>query len=148
MAGILDTKTGKIVGRFVYARKPGIAFTQPSKAVQSEKNNVDINTIVKRYKKTGLLPVLDRKQLYGDFSNSEDFLTLQNKIANVRSDFERLPSAMRERFSNDPGQLIDFLADPANVKEAVEMKLLPVSALPKEEPAPVEPAPVVEGQPK
>ena len=43
--------------------------------------------------------------------------------ANARSQFEELPSDVRLKFNNDPGQLINFLNDSKNDDEAVKLGL-------------------------
>lgn len=79
-----------------------------------------------RYEATGIIePALlnQREAVFGDFSSGEDFTTIQDKLVAVRNVFEGLPAHVRNRFDNDPAQLIDFMSDDANVEEAIKLGL-------------------------
>ena len=103
-----------------------IKFTQESKTEQSHMAALNVNKIVAKYQKTGLLPNRQGKEpMYGDFTGIEDFHTCQNRIAQAKTDFMSLPSDIRERFHNDPGELVQFINDPDNIEEARELGLLP-----------------------
>jgi phage internal scaffolding protein len=106
-----------------------------SLTIQSERENVNINNIVAKAKKTGVLGSglpAQRKERYGDFSSSEDFLSQQNKIVEFKTMFDNLPSDVRNRFNNNPAQLLDFVADPENKEEAIELGLLPKPEITKQ----------------
>lgn len=91
---------------------------------QEFKAEADINVIMKRYAATGVLEYLNKKQpQYADVTG-RDYQTAMDLVANARTAFEELPSALRARFANDPGQLLDFIADPENYDEAAELGLL------------------------
>lgn len=100
-----------------------------SRTHQSFKDEVDANNIVRKYRKTGVLPVsqavLDRRPMYGDFSNIMDFQQLQDRLVAIRTDFDKLPSELRRRLDNNPSNLVGYLEDPKNEKEAIELGLLP-----------------------
>lgn len=98
---------------------------EESKTIQSEKDNCDINVIVSRFKRTGVMNNLSTKSpLYGDFSEVGDFHTAQNRIIAAQEAFDALPSDLRKRFANDPGNLISFLDDPQNRSEAIKLGLV------------------------
>lgn len=61
--------------------------------------------------------------MFGDFSNSGDLYDVQRRIAVLNNTFGLLPAKVRDRFGNDPGAMLDFLADSKNDKEAVELGL-------------------------
>lgn len=104
-------------------RKVSITFDGVGKTKQSFKAECDINTIMARYMKTGTLDHLSsRKGQYMDVSGA-DFYAAQNMVANARSMFFGLPSAIRERFENDPGEFLEFMENPANAEEAVKLGL-------------------------
>lgn len=85
----------------------------------------DINVIMKRYKKTGILgnPLLYRDGSYGDFSSGADFAEVMRKVKDVQNIFSELPSDVRSRFKNDPQNMLDFLVDPKNDDEAIKLGL-------------------------
>lgn len=119
-----------------FCREPvaGLTFTQPSMAKQSFKEEADINNIVNQYLKTGVLPEGQRQPLFGDFSTGNDFQEAMLAIQEAQEDFAALPSAIRERFKNNPAEILAFMSDPENEAEARELGLIPQ----KEQPAPVE----------
>jgi len=109
-----------------YSKKPRVqlAFTQPSLAKQSFKDECDINRIMARYQSTGLLPnVNELPAQYLDVTEM-DFQSHQNFIAGANSMFHELPSAIRARFSNNPGEFLDFCSHEKNRPELAEMGLL------------------------
>lgn len=100
-----------------------------SRTKQQFAHEADVNNIMARYRRTGLLvdPAAvnqSRVARYGDFSGGVDFQAAQNKIALVRNAFGELPSDIRRLFDNDPAQLLDYISDPANADEAAELGLL------------------------
>jgi phage internal scaffolding protein len=99
--------------------------SQPSLTKSEFKDECDINNVVKRALRTGVLPGVDREALYGDFSQVEDYATAQIKIAEAKSEFEQLPSGIKEKFDNDVANLLDFVDDPENEAEAIKLGLLP-----------------------
>lgn len=117
------------IGQVITERENGskrvqIFFEEKSLTEQSHKKKCDINNIMAKYRQTGILPVSTKSPLYGDFTSSEDFHTACNMVIKAREDFEQLPSAIRKRFDNDPGKLVEFLHDPTNVNEAIELGIM------------------------
>lgn len=108
---------------------------------QADLESADINNIMRKFKKTGLMPVMNGHPIFGDFSNVEDFHTHMDKVVRFKAEFDMLPGQIRKRFDNDPANIIDWLADPKNDPEAVKLGLKDRSVLPIEVP-PVAPAPV------
>jgi len=92
---------------------------------QSFKDECDINTIMGRYLKTGVLPenLTQAEAQYLDVSDV-DFLAAAQLVAGAKSLFAELPSAIRNRFENDPAKLLAFTSDENNRQEAAEMGLL------------------------
>ncbi len=140
----------RINGRYSYEGDFSKGFNKDnpkdvSKAIQSFAKEVNINNIIKRYKKTGILvdPLTGnaRVPFFGDFSSGADLLEVQSKIAKVKETFACLPADVRDRFKNDPSVMLDFVNDPKNLVEAVKLGLLPKSLLPviKEEVASPDP---------
>jgi extradiol dioxygenase family protein len=104
-----------------------------SRTLQSGVADADINTIMDRYEKTGLIPLdgSDRGiPQFGDFSDIGDFHGVMSKLVRAQQNFMMLPPKVRSRFDNDVAKMLDFIADPANVEEAVKLGLADASALP------------------
>lgn len=101
-----------------------------SRAKQSFSKDADINNIMGRYRRTGVLvdPTtvnVYRRPNYGDFSDLVDLPVLLDRIREADRSFMVLPASVRERFDNDVSKLLDFVSDDKNVEEAVKLELLP-----------------------
>ena len=98
--------------------------TLPTKAKQEYKDQVDVNRIIAKYKKTQDPSLLAGKTgVYADLTDIKDYQSSLNSIIKADAAFMALPSQIRERFANDPSRLISFLADSKNNNEAVELGL-------------------------
>lgn len=99
---------------------------EPSMTQQQFKNQCDINLIIKKFEKTGMVTHLSGKSgQYGDFSSIKDFQSNLNSVISAQNAFDSLPAAIRKRFGNDPAQLIDFVHNDANYEEAEKLGLVP-----------------------
>ena len=120
-------------------------FPERSMTIQSQSKDANINNIMKKYRKTGVLgdPFHQRSGYFGDFTDGEKFRTNSQMIAEAKSDFEMLPIEMRTKFDNDVSKLLDFVAEPANEEAAIKMGLLEATAEvpPADEVEPEAPAP-------
>lgn len=114
----------------------GIVCKDASLAVQSQKEEADINTIVRRFGVTGMLPQVAMPPTFGDFSGIFDFMSAQNMLVAADRSFKALPADVRKRFGNDPQEFVKFCSDDKNLDEMRKMGL----AVPKVEP--VVPAPM------
>lgn len=72
----------------------------------------------------GVLPHFKTGGNFGNFTSYDDFHTMRNRICDAKEDFMRLPAELRDRFNNDPGELVQFLEDPDNREECQEMGLI------------------------
>lgn len=107
----------------------------PSLTDQSQADEADINTIVKRFNITGEIPVTARTPfpLDVDFEEILDFTEAQHAILRARASFMSLPAAVRSSFENDALAFADFASDPQNLEQLRAWGLAP--------PKPPEPAP-------
>lgn len=98
---------------------------EPSLTKQSESEDCDINVIMARFEKTGLLTHSnDASPRYGDFADVVDYDESLRVVMEADEAFSSLPARVRARFENDPSQLIDFVRDPANKQEAINLGLI------------------------
>lgn len=120
-------------------------FPSPPRTKQSFKDECDINIMLKTYQKTGAMPNINPKvALYGNFSLITDLHTAITQVKDAEQAFMAYPSQLRKRFGNRPENLINFLEDPDNHDEAVELGLVAPEPNPRETPpptTPTEPAP-------
>ena len=103
-----------------------------SRTKQSFKKDADVNNIMIRYRKTGVVPTTGAVALYGDFSSQAEFNNVLARITRAQEAFLTLPADVRKRFNNDVAEMLDFVADDANYEEAVKLKVRPVDAVKEE----------------
>lgn len=103
---------------------------EKSQTQQHCKDECDINKIVARARITGVTVAQNRSGYFADYSNIGDFQQIQNIIASAQEDFLLLPSSLRARFNNSVADLLDFLANPNNTAEAVQLGLMQSPAKP------------------
>lgn len=106
------------------SNETGLKCLDKSLAQQQFGEEVDINTIVKRFNLTGQLPTNFNMPTYGDFTGISDYHTALNVVRAADEEFLSLPADLRARFDNDPGKLIEFLENDENRDEAVKLGLV------------------------
>jgi len=106
------------------SNESGLACKDATRAQQHHKDECDINTIMYRFGQTGQLPVNTLNGTYGDFSGVMDYHTAMNALIASEEQFDALPSKLRARFDNQPYKLIEFLNDPKNKDQAIELGLI------------------------
>jgi len=99
----------------------GLKCEDASLARQSEAEEADINTIVRRFGLTGQLPQNVRVPSYGDFSDVFDFQSAMNVVTEAREAFLEMPADVRARFHNDPAEFVAFVGDDRNRDEAIKL---------------------------
>lgn len=110
--------------RYQKTSRLSISFPADGRTKQSFKDECDINTIMARYRSTGILPNINELPAqYLDVSEM-DYQAHQNFIAGAKTMFGELPSGLRNRFGNDPGAFLAFCSDEKNRPELAEMGLL------------------------
>nr|QJB20187.1 MAG: internal scaffolding protein [Microvirus sp.] len=131
----------------VIRRRVKFFTTGPSRTKQSMKAECDINGIMKRYERTGVITHLAQRQAYfADVSEVPDFAAALESVRKAEDMFMSLPAKIRKEFGNDAGAYVEFCSDPANRDRMVELGILDKP----EEVKPVEvvvtnPAPAPEG---
>lgn len=96
---------------------------------QHQAADCDINNIMARYERDGLLPHVNQFQgQYGDFTGVVDYQSALNVVMNAEDCFLSLPAQIRKRFDNDPGSFLDFVTNPENRDEMISMGLVPKGA--------------------
>lgn len=107
----------------------GVACLDESLAVQSERDEVDINRIVGKFLNTGVLEVRQRPPSAGDFTHVKDMRESLQLIRDAEEAFMEQPADIRARFHHDPVEFVEFCSNPDNLEELRKLKLAP----PKEE---------------
>lgn len=117
----------------VVSLETGLCCEDVSLAKQSFAEEVDINTIVRRFNLTGKMPDDVRAPVYQDFQGIFDFHSAMNAVAGAGESFDQLPAEMRARFQNDPALFVDFCLNDKNRDELISMGLV-VAPKPSEPP--------------
>jgi len=93
----------------------GIACTLEERMTKSEfADECDVNKIVGRYMKTGVLGDPARAVLarYGDFSSVPTFAEMHDLVLAAEDAFAQLPAAVRSEFGNDPRVFVEAAHTP------------------------------------
>lgn len=115
----------------------GTRCLEPKVTRDSDTEGCDINRIVARAEKTGLLPDFGRGPgQFADVSEMGDYRTALHTMEEAEAAFMALPYEVRRHFDHDPVSFLDACTDPARLPELEQLGLV----APKEAPAPVEPA--------
>lgn len=109
--------------RALWSEAHGLKCEDPSRAVQSQKDEADINTIVRNFGVTGRLPAAVRIPEYGDFDAVGDYREAVEAIRAAETSFLAMPSELRARLNHDPGAFVEWCADPSNLDEMRKLGL-------------------------
>lgn len=97
-----------------------------SKTQQQFKDSTDVNLIMKKYRSMDRA-ILEHGRgasgVFGDFSSFGSYQDALDKVTRMRETFMDMPSDLRNRFGNDPEQLVKFLDDPKNDEESIKLGL-------------------------
>lgn len=97
-------RSARLTTKRVRTEVTGVSLTE-----QHHKKSCDINTIVAKYRKTGLLDhIKTHGGTYGDVTGM-DFKEAQDLIATQKSIFTDLPATVRAKFDNDPAEYLDLV---------------------------------------
>lgn len=101
-----------------------LVFPAQGRTKQEFKAECDINNIMARYLRTGVIEFRNKYEpRYADVSGL-DFNTAMEVVSKASSMFEELPAKLRERFENDPAKFLDFVGDEGNREEAKALGLI------------------------
>jgi len=101
----------------------GLSCPDASLTQQQFKEEADINTIVDRFLRSGVLPTPVNMPQYVDFEGVFDYQTAMNTIRAADENFMRLDARVRARFNNSPQEFLEFFANPDNTEEAIRLGL-------------------------
>lgn len=109
-----------------------------NRTVQSEADRCNINKIITRYRKTGVIDHTNNLPTQYGVAVGDDFKTIMDKTRKVQQSFESMPVEVRQRFNNDAAQFMDYVSTtPQSEIEKDEMfyeqKVMKPERTPKEE---------------
>ena len=105
--------------RKVFSIPEGESLTE-----QHHADGLDIKNMINKYDRTGILSNVQRgKAMYGDFTKVNEYQDALDLVNNSKNLFNELPSDIREKFSNNPGEFFEWITNPENSQEAIELGL-------------------------
>jgi len=117
-------------------KRTRLEFVRPGRTRPEFQGDSDINRMIERYRRTGVMPPPPgRPPVYGDFGSPVDFQTALNKVLAAEALFAAMPAKLRARVGNDPAQFLAWVADPANREEGEQLGLFEPSKKPADKPA-------------
>jgi phage internal scaffolding protein len=109
--------------RDLASEESGLKCDDDSLTQQQFKDEADINTIVDRFMKSGVLPTPVNMPQYVDYEGVFDFQTAMNAVRQADENFMRMDAKVRARFNNSPQEFLEFFANPENTQEAIRLGL-------------------------
>jgi len=105
-----------------------IDFEGPGRTRQEFAADADINTIMKRYQKTGMgfPPPPSGPRQFVDFASMPDnLMDAMTAMSEAEAAFARLPAVVRREFDNDPASFVAFAQDRQNLEQMRSWGLAP-----------------------
>jgi len=107
----------------IVSEQTGLKCEDASLTQQQFKEDSDINTIVDRFMKSGVLPNPVNMPQYVDYEGVFDFQSAMNVVRQADENFMRMDAKVRARFNNSPQEFLEFFANPENTEEAIRLGL-------------------------
>ncbi len=106
-------------------REHSISFPEKGRTKQSHRDECDINTIMRKFEKTGMVDHLNKYGgKYGDFTMvPPDYQAAVELVRAADEMFHTIPAKVRAAFNNDAGHFLAFVSNPENLEKMREMGL-------------------------
>lgn len=96
-----------------------------SRTKQCFKDEVNINTIARKIRRSGVLPFKGPEDtIFQDLTGVTDFKEAMDRVTSIQQTFDSLPAVIRTKFGNNPADILKYLQDPKNEEEARNLGLL------------------------
>lgn len=100
-------------------------FSDDTRTKRSSLKECDINSIMAKYEKTGIIEhVKQFSGRYDDFTMVQDYHESLNQVMAAQEAFMTLPAQLRSRFKNDPAEFLEFVGNPDNKNEMISLGLV------------------------
>lgn len=120
--------SGKYIQRIGNRRRVFTVNNEPTMTDQSQLEDTDVNIVIGRYMKGGPDPFRNFHGYMADVSESGDLHESFRQVELAQAAFDSLPANLREKF-NTPVALVNWLGNPANRDEAIELGLINVPSV-------------------
>lgn len=104
----------------------------PSRTRQEFAKECDVNELMRRYQKTGVMPVGRTEPRYLDCTAVPQFHDAMQLFLQAEAAFMRLPAVVRREFDNDPEQFVAFAQNADNLPKLREWGLAEPEKAPEE----------------
>lgn len=109
---------------YVKHERVRVRIEGPSRTKQSFQDDSDINLIMAKYVKTGVIEHMrEHAGQFIDLPDPMDYQEALNITIAAENAFEGLPGNIRGRFDNDAVEFLAFMDDPDTIQEQVELGL-------------------------
>lgn len=105
---------------------------------QNHRNECNINYIMAKFQKTGIITHRTKYELQYDDVSGVDFQTAMNMVKEGESMFAELPSKERKSFGNDPAKFLEWINNPENQDEMIKRGYATDTREPEQAPIPVQ----------
>lgn len=116
----------------------GLSCTDSSRTQQQFRDESNVNHIMKKFGRAGVVPSYPRQDLGSEFIDIISYQDALNALNESAKEFMKLPAQTRRYFDNDPGKFVEFCSNEDNRDEAIRLGLVK---------KPVAPEPSLEGSP-
>lgn len=109
----------------IIGKTTGYICRTPSRTQKQFIDECDVNNILRNYVSSGVLTHTSDKQLFfADVSSApSDYYEARKLLNDSKAAFDELPANVREKFDNNPFNVVKFLSDDKNFDEAVKLGL-------------------------
>lgn len=112
-----------------FTKSGGESVTQ-----QHLKDKCDVNNIMRRYMKTGVIDhIKQNKAFYGDVTGL-DYRDAHEKVLRAQEAFNALPAKLRRMMDNDPQNFLDWMSSDKDIEMKKELGLIEIPQEPAKPP--------------
>lgn len=99
-------------------------FKSPSLTKQSFKEECSIAYMVEKFGIKEVPKPMEHFAFFGDATAVTDLAEATAFVKSAEDQFDALPAGIREYFDNDPVLLVEFMQDPENREEGIELGII------------------------
>lgn len=108
----------------------GLSDFEPTQTVQDQRDDCDVNVIVDRYVKTGILPGVSQTPVFADVFDAPTYQESLHVVMKAQEGFMALDAKVRKEFDNDPAKFLAAFDDPTQGDLLVKLGLLEAKPIP------------------
>lgn len=94
------------------------------KTEQAHKDRVDVNNIIKKYARTGIIDHMHFVDPQFTECTGMDFKSAMDKVIAIEQKFQELPAKIRKHFDHDATKFLTFMENPDNKDEAKKLGIM------------------------